>query len=269
MAKGSKVISQVGNIYPIRIEDATGLRLFVGGTYTGLNVTFEGSIDSTDGNDGTWQAVQGVRSSDEKTTESVTGVIASTLTYNHRFDVAGYSFFRARITAIATGSATFSVERCDVSPALVTVTPRSGQTFPVSLATNTPTLAAGTALVGDVGAQYRANATGAASIKHIVSAASTNATIVKSAAGRLLGWKIANTNAAWRYVKLHNIATAPTAGTGVVMTIAVPPNGVVQQTIEGGLAFSTGIGATMVTGAADSDATAVAANDLICDLFYM
>lgn len=269
MAKGSKKLSNVGDAYPIKIEDATGIRLFIGGTFTGLNCTFEGSLNSTDGTDGAWQTVQGVRSSDEKTTESVTGVVASALTYNYRFDVAGYTYFRTRVTAIASGNAVIAVERCNTAPSLVTISPRSSQTFPVSLGTNTPTLAAGTALAGDFGVQYRANATGAASIKHIISAATTNLTSVKASAGRLLGWKIGNTNAAWRYIKLHNIASAPTAGSGVVMTIGIPPGGSVQQTIEGGLAFSTGIGVSMVTGSADSDTVAVGAGDLICDLFYM
>jgi hypothetical protein len=125
-----------------------------------------------------------------------------------------------------------------------------------------------TALIGDVGQQYRANANGAASGAHIVSAASTNATVVKASAGRVLGWCLANTNAAYRYVKLHNQTTTPTAGTGVVRTIALPPNNSVTFTIEGGIAFATGIGLTIVTGAADADATAVAVGDVVGDLFF-
>jgi hypothetical protein len=131
-----------------------------------------------------------------------------------------------------------------------------------------PALVAGTAAIGDVGQQYRANATGAASGAHIVSAASTNATIVKNTPGRVLGWCLANTNAAYRYVKLHNQTTTPTAGTGVVRTIALPPNNSVTFTIEGGIAFATGIGLTIVTGAADADTTAVGLNDVVGDLFF-
>jgi hypothetical protein len=119
-----------------------------------------------------------------------------------------------------------------------------------------------------VGQQYRASATGAASGAHIVSAASTNATVVKATSGRVLGWCLANTNAAYRYVKLHNQTTAPTAGAGVVRTIALPPNNSVTFTIEGGIAFTTGIGLTIVTGAADADATAVGLNDVVGDLFF-
>jgi len=131
-----------------------------------------------------------------------------------------------------------------------------------------PALPAGTNLAADFGTQYRANATGAASRTQVISAGTTNATIVKGSAGRLLGWSVSNTNAAWRYVKLHNQSTSPTAGTGVVQTIAVPPNSTVNYSQEGGIAFTTGIGMTTVTGAALTDTTAVGLNDLIINLFF-
>lgn len=131
-----------------------------------------------------------------------------------------------------------------------------------------PALVAGSALIGDVAMQYRASATGAASATHIVSAATTNATVVKAGAGRLLGWSLANTNAAWRYVKLHNQTTTPTAGSGVVRTIAIPPNGVSNFSLEGGLAFATGIALTTVTGSADADTTAVGVGDIIGELLF-
>ena len=142
-------------------------------------------------------------------------------------------------------------------------------TQPVSMSTNTPTLAAGTNAVGDVGIQFRANATGAATIKHIVSAASTNATNAKASAGRLVGWSFVNTTASLQYVKLHNTAGTPTAGAGVVQTIAIPANGVNNMPIGGGgIGFATGIAFTIVTGSADADATATTAGAVIGDLFY-
>jgi hypothetical protein len=132
-----------------------------------------------------------------------------------------------------------------------------------------PALVAGTALVGDVGVQYRTTAAGLATTNtHFVAAGSTNATLVKNAAGKVFGWHFANTTAAWRYVKLHNSATAPTAGAGVVRTIGIPPNDTASFFSEGGITFATGIGLTMVTGAADADATAVTANDIVGELFY-
>ena len=133
---------------------------------------------------------------------------------------------------------------------------------------NLPATPAGTNLIGDSGVQYRANATGAASGAHIVSAATTNATIIKASPGRVVGFCLSNTNAAYRYVKFHNITTTPTVGTGVVRTIAIPPNFNISVAFDGGIAFTTGIGITIVTGSADSDTTAVGAGDVVGDIFY-
>ena len=131
----------------------------------------------------------------------------------------------------------------------------------------TTTAAAGTALIGDTATQYRSTASGASST-HIVSAATTNATLVKSSAGKVLGWYFANTTASWLYVKLHNQATTPIAGTGVVRTIAVPPNGISQFFSEGGITFATGIGMTVVAGVTDSDATSITASALVGELIW-
>ena len=131
----------------------------------------------------------------------------------------------------------------------------------------TTTAAASAVLMGDVAQQYRATASGA-SATHVVAAATTNPTIIKASAGKVLGWYFANTTAAWVYVKLHNQTTAPTAGTGVVRTIAVPPNGISQFFSEGGITFATGIGMTVVSGAADTDATAVTAAAVVGELIW-
>jgi hypothetical protein len=155
-----------------------------------------------------------------------------------------------------------------INPIPVTFPSAQAVSGTVTANIGTGSLAAGTNAIGDVGIQYRANATGAASRTHLISAATANPTIVKASAGRVLGWNISNTNAAFRYVKLHNQTTSPTAGTGVVQTIAVPPNSNVNFFAEGGIAFTTGIAMTTVTGAADTDTTVVGLNDLIIDIFF-
>jgi hypothetical protein len=146
--------------------------------------------------------------------------------------------------------------------ALVTTTgaATSANSFPVVVASDQAAL--------PVTSDYRPSAVGAASVQLLVAAASTNSTLVKASAGRLLGWQLANTSAAWRYVKLHNQATAPTAGTGVVATIPIPPGGQVALSLEGGIAFATGIALTTTTGSASADAAAVAAGDVVGTLFF-
>lgn len=175
----------------------------------------------------------------------------------------------AELTAEITAGRGNAVAGNAISVMLAGVTSAATSIGTVNIAASqTVGLAAGTNAIGDVGQQYRANATGAASGTHVVSAATTNATSVKGSAGRVVGWSFGNTNAAWRYVKLHNQTAIPTAGSGVVRTIAIPPNGVSNNAFEGGIAFTTGIGLTIVTGSADNDATAVGAGDVVGELFW-
>jgi len=168
-------------------------------------------------------------------------------------------FFRFRMTTATTGGTT-----------TITLTADSviAGNFPSQTVQGTINLATSTSAIGDVGLQARASSTGAASRSHIVAAASTNAANVKASAGRVIGWSFANTTASWRYVKLHDTAGTPTAGAAVYMTIGIPPNGLAQQSFPTGIAFATGIGRSIVTGAADADATATAANDVVGDLFF-
>lgn len=114
---------------------------------------------------------------------------------------------------------------------------------------------------------------GGLSISRVLSAATTNATSAKGSAGQVYGWVITNTNAAVCYVKLYNKATAPTVGTDTpVMTLAVPGNaagaGMIAAEFTSGIAFGTGIGFAITTGAADSDTGAVAANEVLVNLLY-
>ena len=106
------------------------------------------------------------------------------------------------------------------------------------------------------------------SIYHKVSAASTNAANVKATPGQIYGWRIFNNGGYPVYVKLHNSAGTPTAGAGVVQTIGVQAGLSDAVFLPIGLAFATGIAVSIVKNIADSDATAVALNDCVVDLFY-
>ena len=136
----------------------------------------------------------------------------------------------------------------------------------------TGSLAAGTNLAMDVGVGIRATTTNAfvvgTNTKHIVAAASTNATSVKASAGRLYGVEACNTTSAYKYLKFHNIASAPTAGSGVVMSVGIPPNNSRSWHDNIGVYFGTGIGATITGGAADADTTVTVANDVIAEIFF-
>lgn len=106
-------------------------------------------------------------------------------------------------------------------------------------------------------------------------AASTNATSVKASAGNVFKIVGVNTNAAARYLKIHNKASAPTVGTDTpTATLYLPPS-----TVNGGqfefnfgaqpLYLGTGIAYALTTAAADSDTGALTAGDVIAlNIFY-
>ena len=102
----------------------------------------------------------------------------------------------------------------------------------------------------------------------LVSALGTNPSIVKSSPGTVNGWYIYNNNGSARKVAFHNIATTPTAGTGVVMALVIPPLSAANVSFPDGITFTTGISITTVTGLADSDASPVGTNDLVINIFY-
>jgi len=270
-SKPASYSATVGNVtsststVPVNTERFSNLMVHCSGTFAGANCTFEGSLNSTNGADGNWFLVQAIRSN-ANTIETTTGVLAAAPTYAWELSVNALKWFRIRATAWTSGTQVWTLVPGTYATEPIPGAQISG-TQPVS-GTVSAGINAGTNAIGDVGVQYRANATGAASGTHIVSAATTNATIVKASAGRLLGWNLANTSAAWKYVKFHNQTTTPTAGSGVVRTIGIPPGGRAELSMPGGIAFTTGIGMTIVNDSADAGTTAVSLGDVVGDIFF-
>ena len=103
-----------------------------------------------------------------------------------------------------------------------------------------------------------------------VSGASTNAAKIKDNAGAVSSWVIINTNAAARFVKLYDIADpGPTVGTTVpAITIQIAATSMSPFDYSPPVFFKNGIWMATTTGAADSDATAVGAGDLITQIAF-
>lgn len=155
----------------------------------------------------------------------------------------------------------------DVGTALPAGTNNIGDVDVLSL----PAIPTGTNSIGRVNPEPQ-TANGL-TISRTLSAASTNATSVKGSAGQVYTVIAHNINAAVRYLKLYNKATAPTVGTDTpVMTLPIPANaagaGFVLDTGGMGIAFATGIGLAITTGVADADTGAVAANEIVVNLLY-
>ena len=94
----------------------------------------------------------------------------------------------------------------------------------------------------------------------LVSAASTNATNCKNAAGNVYGFRFINTTATVYYLRMYNLSSSPTcsSSTGFIESIPIP-----ASTTGAGFAFlepmgegySTGIGFCFTGGSSSTDNT--------------
>lgn len=102
-----------------------------------------------------------------------------------------------------------------------------------------------------------------------ISLASTNATVVKATGGVVTSVVANNINAAVRYLKFYDKATAPTVGTDTpVHTIAMPAASVQNITFAYPLGFTNGIAFAITSGVAVADTGAVSANETVLNLGY-
>lgn len=108
-SKPASYAPTVGNITSatstvfIQTERFSNLMIHCKGTFAGVNVTFEGSLDSTNGTDGTWFTVQAIRSN-ANTIETTTGVLAAAPAYAWELSVNALKYFRVRATAWTSGT---------------------------------------------------------------------------------------------------------------------------------------------------------------------
>ena len=98
----------------------------------------------------------------------------------------------------------------------------------------------------------------------------TDEVLVATGGHRLHGYYISNANAAIRYVKLYDKATAPTESDTPIMRLMVPAGSAANLLITGdaGIRFDLGIGFRIVTGAADNDDTGPTAAESMVNLWY-
>jgi hypothetical protein len=137
----------------------------------------------------------------------------------------------------------------------------------VILGTIDTAIDAGNVILGTIDTAI--DAIGAAnSISHLVSAATTNATVIKASPGTLMGWLLSNTTTSAKYIKFHNSAISPTAGADVFFSFMIPASASANVSFGAGVAFSAGIGITLTGGFADNDTTALAVGDVIANIIY-
>lgn len=240
----------VGGTVEGDVSRASNLMIYCDGTFSTINCTFEGSIDVT--GDAKWFTVQVVRTN-ANTVETATGNLSARPVYAWEASVNALKRFRVRATARTSGTQSWRFVQGSYATEPIPASQVTG-TQPVSgNITNVPS-----------------TSQGAATFLRRLTSADTNAVNVKNAAGVVNSIHIENDSATKFYVKFYNLTTAPTLASSVpVMVVVVPANS--SKTVgcgPFGMRFSTGIAIAVVRGIADTDTTAVAANDGIINLNY-
>lgn len=209
------------------VSRASNLNIFCSGTFSTVNCTFEGSLETT--GDTNWFAIQGVRTN-ANTIELTTGVLSAQPAYAWELSVNALSRFRVRATARTSGTQNWNMKlgsyATEPIPAIQThavtgsVTATVASTSPAALAT----------VVGQV-------------LFRDVALTNTDVT-VKASAGRVYSWYFKNsdaTNTAWVHFYNALIASVTVGTTVPVWSVEVPAGGTNEFEFTIPLSFATGI----------------------------
>ena len=193
-----------------------------------------------------------------------TPVTTTTATGHWNIPTNGSAYLRVRMGVATTAGTTTVFATGSQVPhpiPLPTTQPVSGT---VTANIGTGSIAAGTNAIGDVGQQYRANATGAGTVTNINCPATPAVQTIKASAGRLIGIYLTNTNASTRWLKVWNTASGSiTLGTtAALFQVPLPQNQPVYIAFEGGIAMGTAINIAITGGAGLTNNTAVTLDDV-------
>lgn len=223
------------------VSRASNVMMFCTGTFAGINVSFEGSLEAIGEN---WFSVQAVRSN-ANTIETVTGALSGMPVYAWELSVNALARVRVRCTARTSGTQNW----------LFKLGTYATEPIPATQVTGTQSIS------GSVSAIIT---TTNPTVSTINSTASTNATSVKNTAGNVFNISVSNISTSIRYLKLYNKSSAPTVGTDVpILTIPIAATSF-QNIGFGtfGFRFSAGI-ALAITGAAiDNDTTTIGVSEV-------
>lgn len=248
-ASYTDTITVNGDIVSLDVSRISNIMCHCYGTFSTINCVFEGSLNSTNGTDGNWFSIQAIRSN-ANTIETTTGNLSAAPAYGWELSVNGLKWFRVRATAFTSGT-----QNWVIMPA-----PYATEPIPGAQASATQTIS-GTATVTPA----------TPTAYNLSSAATTNAVAVKASAGTVYGITVSNANAAARYLKLYNKATAPTVGTDIpILTVPIPATGLASVNFGAlGHRLTTGIGIALTTGMAYTDTAAVALNEIEVTMAYI
>jgi hypothetical protein len=241
----SGTVSSAATVVSVSTAGFSGGSFHITGNAGANTITFEQSNDNSN-----WALLPTTDVSSSTASPSSTTTSATLRAY-----ATSAAYVRARVSTYVSGSVSITLTQKRVAPQII------GQA-----------LAGNSAVIGDVGVQYRTNATGAATPLSYQSGGTTAASAIKASAGRLVGWQLSNSAASLRSVKLFNVASGGvTMGTtSAVFEIDIPAGGVSNFQLPGGIAFGTAISAaiTSAKGLTDNTATGLASGDVSGAFFY-
>lgn len=238
---------------------AVSIVMSVPSSVSGANFAFEASIDAGedisgnwDGSTGSWVTLHAIRSSD-RTVETASGSLSAAPSYGWTLPATGFKFVRCRTTSLTSGAATITMQ-----PTLNAVLPN-----PASVVIGAGTQAIG--LVFETVSATPANGPALLVSRLASAAATTNATLVKSSAGRLMHITGYNAATSVRYLKFSNLTTTPVPGTSAAyLVFALAPSAPFQIDLSSkGMIFGTGIGYWLGPSSVDTDMTSVTAGDIV------
>ena len=232
------------------------------GTYTGI-LTPQVSLDGAD-----WVNMNST-SLINVTTGAYSATIPSAAKQIYQADIAGFAYFRMTALAAMTGTATVYLRATNATGlvgidnplppgtnALGAVSVSSGTITTVSTVTNPVKIGGAT--------------TGGSTPYKLISAATTNSTLISTGSHTLYAINAYNNGATAAYAKIYAKATAPTVGTDTpIKTIMLPAGGGSNIVLPPqGDAVTLGLGLGITGGAADADTTAVAAAQVVFNCTY-
>jgi hypothetical protein len=98
-----------GDTVAIDVSRSSNIMAHCFGTFSTINCTFEGSINSTNGTDGNWFTIQAVRTN-ANTIETTTGNLSAAPAYGWELSVNGLRWMRVRATAFTSGTQTWVIK---------------------------------------------------------------------------------------------------------------------------------------------------------------
>lgn len=140
---------------------------------------------------------------------------------------------------------------------------------PTTVSSGTLTLSSNPTVIPSTVVSVAQSTTVGLTISSVIISTTTNATLVSSTPRSLYKIEVFNISSTPAFLKMYNLASAPTAGSSLVAArYAAVPNGFISTTDIGDL-YTTGLSYTFTTNMADSDTTVIAnSSTYIVNLHY-